>query len=412
MADLKARLESVGCPYVRDVDESWIRELLAQPGDARNRMLIWLFVRFDSSLKAIFDAPGARIGDNEAKRILYVSQLFGLCGANDIDLILGKADKSREEHYWNTLVDLVAVSCSASRTGPSSHGDLGSSGVTAGESHVHILSMDQHFKNNCTLMGALCRQADLDVAFPSAVSLFPPDLLRICEQRQAQTSAMPSSSTTAPTTSGTTTTGAAAAATTSSTRSSGSSGRHGPVAAPDAARTAKRPSLPMPSSRELSKRRENLMQEINKHQADLKRLTELSQTQVLFEDASSAEHHCKSLQVTLNTLNQITTSFVMSFSQECLPWVQPAQPLVTELGPVCEEIMQQLDKLNMVFENLESSQRAYASVQSLSQRDFPTLSADPGGSHNSAVSALHQLTTTIRTLVNPTSTATATPAAV
>ena len=49
---------------------------------------------------------------------------------------------------------------------------------------------------------------------------------------------------------------------------------------------------------------------------------------LFYDDPSSCSHFCRTLQITANTLQQLTESFIASYSEECLPWVQPAEPLL------------------------------------------------------------------------------------
>ena len=100
-----------------------------------------------------------------------------------VAIVQGKASASREATFWDDLVDLVTAA-----TIPSQSDQVGVESLQQGRS-----SLQDQFQKDCHLMSSLCRQGNLKSALSTNMTLFPPDLIRICEQRQATTASVSSS---------------------------------------------------------------------------------------------------------------------------------------------------------------------------------------------------------------------------
>ncbi|EDV25208.1 HAUS augmin-like complex subunit 7 [Trichoplax sp. H2] len=156
------RLESLDCPYVEDVDESWVTELIFKPGEARIRLLQWLFARLEPSIEEILDNQTIQAsgrGDSRLQTLLFIASSLGLCATHDIELIKGTCPASKQKIFMNTLIDVVCAIDQSQKMG-SGH-------------------LEKKFTSNCLLMDKICHQENLQQVFLTNINLFPYDLTNI-----------------------------------------------------------------------------------------------------------------------------------------------------------------------------------------------------------------------------------------
>ncbi|XP_071510309.1 HAUS augmin-like complex subunit 7 [Diadema antillarum] len=177
----KQRFDALDCPFVDGVDESWIAELLYQPGEARIRLLQWLLSRYDSKLAEMFDSQYWTSESKMDARLQVITEVcayLGICRPGDIDLVRGvSTSHSSQAAFWDKLLDIVYISdmCDESRAlGVSSHGVVSES-----------LPLWDQFSSDCHFISSLAHGRDLQETLSTKQSLFPPDITRTLAKRAA-----------------------------------------------------------------------------------------------------------------------------------------------------------------------------------------------------------------------------------
>ncbi|PIK56291.1 hypothetical protein BSL78_06819 [Apostichopus japonicus] len=290
----KERLTLLGCPYTDGVDETWISELLFQQGEARIRLLQWLFSRYDIKLSKLLDdqyyGSEARL-DSRLQKLLSISSMLGLCRPDDIELIRGSASSGKQAAFWDKLLDIVSIT------------DMSEDPHRKAEQEPGIVSdamdLQEQFSHDCLFISSLAHQRDLHEAFaPSSQALLPPDLLKVIKRRAAEHEE--------------------------------TTGKSNP-----------------PSLKEL----DNILAEMKDNVIKSKEQLDDLKTKYKYESGQShsMETVCQTLKLVLSELAQLITTFVNTFEAEMRPWCNRNPPRLTPLGPSAKRVHGLLQEFKQVF---------------------------------------------------------------
>ncbi|XP_035676343.1 HAUS augmin-like complex subunit 7 [Branchiostoma floridae] len=168
----KSRLESLDCPYIEGVEESWITQLIFTPGEHRLRLLQWLFSRIDPKLCDIVE--GYHSTQEREQRLLFSASILGLCKREDLDVIRGTCSFPGQASFMDQLIDMVCIinsSQDATQRAMSSPGHISESRPL-----VEQAEADSH------LMDRLSRQYTFQSMFSHKLALLPPDIKHSVEK--------------------------------------------------------------------------------------------------------------------------------------------------------------------------------------------------------------------------------------
>ncbi|XP_071816059.1 HAUS augmin-like complex subunit 7 [Apostichopus japonicus] len=301
----KERLTLLGCPYTDGVDETWISELLFQQGEARIRLLQWLFSRYDVKLSKLLDdqyyGSEARL-DSRLQKLLSISSMLGLCHPDDIELIRGSASSGKQAAFWDKLLDIVSIT------------DMSEDPHRKAEQEPGIVSdamdLQEQFSHDCLFISSLAHQRDLHEAFaPSSQALLPPDLLKVIKRRAAE---------------------------------------HEET-------TGKRATPP--SLKEL----DNILSEMKDNVIKSKEQLDDLKTKYKYESGQShsMETVCQTLKLVLSELAQLITTFINTFEAEMRPWCNRNPPRLTPLGPSAKRVHGLLQEFKQLLEDLQSVRNSF-----------------------------------------------------
>ncbi|XP_066285540.1 HAUS augmin-like complex subunit 7 isoform X2 [Branchiostoma lanceolatum] len=171
-ASFKSRLESLDCPYIEGVEESWITQLIFTPGEHRSRLLQWLFSRIDPKLSSIVE--GYHSTQEREQRLLFAASILGLCKRKDFDVVRGTCSFPGQASFMDQLLDMVCIidsSEDATQRAMSSPGHISESRPL-----VEQAEADSH------LMDRLSRQYTFQTMFSHKLDLLPPDIKHSVEK--------------------------------------------------------------------------------------------------------------------------------------------------------------------------------------------------------------------------------------
>ncbi|XP_038054344.1 HAUS augmin-like complex subunit 7 [Patiria miniata] len=307
----KKRLQDLDCPYVDGVDESWISELLFHPGEARIRLLQWLFSRFDGKLAEMLENQyvlSETQMDSRLQCLLQIASVMGLCKADDIDLIRGAASSSKQSAFWDQLLDILCIADAADN--PQKRG-LASPGIVS-----ESMTLDEQFDHDCQYINTLAAQRDLKDTFSTKLHLLPPDLLRLIENNLKE---------------------------------QGLEGH--------------RPQPP---------ERSKLDEVISKLDKDLAASeAQLGALQKQYDyprsDQKAVAKVTQTLKLVLSELAQLVTSFSYCFESEMRQWCNKTPPQLTDLGPAVKRVHSLLQQFSVLLDGLKGIQTSYIGVCSSGQ---------------------------------------------
>ncbi|KAL4225877.1 HAUS augmin-like complex subunit 7 [Mactra antiquata] len=303
----KKKLDQLGCPYTEGVEDSWINELIFKPGEARIRLLQWLFSKFDSKLNELLDPEYASVEskmDSRLQRLLFVASNLGLCRYDDVDLIRGVVPASRQCVFMEHLIDLVCIADSAEDPKNKLFRDPG---VVS-----DILPLEEQMSHDLTYLNTLCSHSNIESVFPTKLSLLPPDL-----QKQVE--------------------------------SKWKSGEK----------------TPKPDIQEIQKSAIQLGDDLSRQCAlleDLKNIADYQPT----ED-SKLETVCRTISLVLSELSQLVTGFTYCYENEMSHWCNKSPPKLTQLGPAFKRVHRLLQQFVQLLHNLQAIRSSYSSLNRDSQ---------------------------------------------
>ncbi|CAK8671813.1 HAUS augmin-like complex subunit 7 [Clavelina lepadiformis] len=108
--------ETLQCPYVQDIELSYLSELLLTPSRHRTRILCWLFSSIDPDLENMIDSCNVNQGgfmssheiDSKIQLLTGIASDLCLCIQDDFDLIRGKATARKQIAFWGNLLSVAA----------------------------------------------------------------------------------------------------------------------------------------------------------------------------------------------------------------------------------------------------------------------------------------------------------------
>ncbi|XP_064392761.1 uncharacterized protein LOC135340363 isoform X2 [Halichondria panicea] len=153
------KVMDLGCPYLENLEESVVKEILFSDGEARFRTLQWLVGRFHPRLQELLFAPGTSTTTVHSLTSLLAD--MGLCSCGDHDLVKGMTSGSKQVRFLGALLDLIIV-------GGGEDSDL--------YAPCHRLSAQTD--SSCAFLDQLCRSEDLDAIFPTSLSIIPPGIAK------------------------------------------------------------------------------------------------------------------------------------------------------------------------------------------------------------------------------------------
>ncbi|XP_062511502.1 HAUS augmin-like complex subunit 7 isoform X2 [Corticium candelabrum] len=315
-ASFMHRLQELACPYVDNVDDSWITELLFKPGEPRLRLLQWLLARFDSHLEELVVTQATRpenMTDSRVQRLTLVASLLGLCRANDYDLIRGVSSDSKQTAFMDALLDLVCIAQDSELMTSDRHTSL--------EPASGLTKLAEQMRRDRRLMNGLANQENVTDMLSSTCQLFPPDLMRLCHQQFDQ-----------------------------ALTSSG-------IAPREKSRGRMRP----PDQTKL----EALVNEMSEQAASqLQILEELKKTTLEARpDKQATDRVMRTLSVCLSTLGQLVSSFCQCYETEFQSWTHK-QPLhLSGLGPTCKRVFSLQQQVNALMESLAAVKSSCKSIR-------------------------------------------------
>jgi HAUS augmin-like complex subunit 7 len=309
------RLEDLACPYVDNVDDTWIKELLFKPGEPRLRLLQWLFARFDSHIEELVQTQASRpehLTDSRIQRLTFVASTLGLCRPEDYDLIRGVSSEAKQAAFMDALLDLVCLSQEAEYATPNSHLSL--------EPTSGFTRLAEQMDRDRRLLNGLANQENVTEIWASSCQLFPPDLMRLCHQQFDQTMAQ--------------------------------SG----IPPQEMSRRRMRP----PDSGKL----DALVSELSKQAASQQEILEqLKQTTSLpGSNKQVTEKVLRALAVSLSTLGQLVSSFCQCYETELQSWTNKSLPHFSGLGPICKRVSCLHQQLIGLLESLSKTKASYESI--------------------------------------------------
>ncbi|XP_002734645.1 HAUS augmin-like complex subunit 7 [Saccoglossus kowalevskii] len=299
----RSRLEEVNCPFVEDVDDSWIMEHIFTPGEQRIRLLQWLFSRFDPHLTELFDSqciPSDTKIDSRLQRLLYVSSILGLCNPNDVELVRGNTSKSKQIDFIDQLIDMVYISETSedvSKRAMSSPGLIDES-----------VSLPEQVNHDCNLLETIVRQENMNALFSVKTSLLPPDL-------------------------------------TKNMRTSMKELGYGPDQRYE-----------LPQTYKLECLSEELAKQLIRSTAHLKELHACPEY-----DESVVKKVIKTTELVSSELAQLVTGFTFTFENEMRPWCGRSPPILSDIGvsfkrvyTLLQNFMQTLQSFSMIKTSVNS----------------------------------------------------------
>ncbi|XP_072026634.1 HAUS augmin-like complex subunit 7 [Amphiura filiformis] len=328
----KKRLQDLDCPHVDGVDETWINELLFRPGEARIRLLQWLFARFDNKLSDLLEGQygtsGAKM-DSRLQRLLQISSLMGLCESDDIDLVRGAAATSKQATFWDKLLDIVCIADMADD--PQHRRVFASPGVVS-----ESMTLEEQFEHSCELKTSLIHQREFQDTFTTKMNHLPPDLMRMLD---------------------------------SQLKEEGYNAGHRPI----------------PDIQQLVEYTEKISMELtvaNNQLEEIKKRYDYPKN-----DAQTVAKVSHTMKLVLSEMAQLVTSFSYCFENEIRQWCNKTPPTLTQLGPAFNRVDSQLQQFNMLIQGIHTIRSSYTSVcsnQSKSLTDENTLTEDNLGAISQA----------------------------
>ncbi|XP_022110069.1 HAUS augmin-like complex subunit 7 [Acanthaster planci] len=305
-SSFKKRLQDLDCPYVDGVDESWISELLFHPGEARIRLLQWLFSRFDSKLAEMLDNQyvlSETQVDSRLQCLLQISTMMGLCKADEIDLMRGTSSSSKLIAFWDQLLDILCIVDTADNPQKRS---LASPGIIS-----ESMTVEEQMDHDCQYISTLAAQRDLKDFFSTKLYLLPPDLLRMIEN---------------------------------SLKEQGLEGHR-----------------PKPPDRsKLDEEISKLTKDVQASEAQLGAIKK--QHDFPQSDQKAVTKVTQTLKLVLSELAQLVTSFSYCFESEMRQWCNKTPPRLTDLGPAVKRVYSLLQQFTTLLDSLRSIQTSYIGV--------------------------------------------------
>lgn len=151
----------MGCPYLENLEESVVKEILFSDGEARFRTLQWLVGRFHPKLQELLFSSGTSTTSIPILTSLLADT--GLCSHGDYELVKGSTSVIRQAKFLGALLDLIEL------------GGWDSVGTELYAPNDRLLG---RVKASCEFVDQLCRAEELSVVFPTTLSLIPPGIAK------------------------------------------------------------------------------------------------------------------------------------------------------------------------------------------------------------------------------------------
>jgi len=104
---LQSRLKELNCPLTEDCSESWIKELLLNPGDSRMNLFGWILESI--SIKMFTKFQQFTTSDAKARYLSKVFADLGYCNRDNMKIIQGTAPTRKQAKFFLSLLN--AISC-------------------------------------------------------------------------------------------------------------------------------------------------------------------------------------------------------------------------------------------------------------------------------------------------------------
>lgn len=303
---LKTKLDSLGCPYTEGVEDSWITELLFKPGEARIRLLQWLFSKCDSTLNDILDPQYASVEskmDSRIQRLLYVASTLGLCRYDDVDLIRGVTSASKQAAFMEHLIDLV---CIADAAEDPQNKLLQEPGLVC-----DAMSLDEQLLHDAAYLNNLGTRCNIEAVFKSSVNFLPPDLQKTVEDNWSQ-------------------------------------------------KGHQRDKPPRPDLQSIADSALKLAEDMERQKELLEDLKKHYRYQP--QDVSHQDAVCRLMSLVLSELSQLITGFTFCYENEMHHWCNKSPPALTQLGPTFKRVHRLLQQFIELFKSLKTIRSSYTSL--------------------------------------------------
>eukprot|EP00112_Aurelia_sp_Birch-Aquarium-sp1_P001812 Seg1197.6 transcript_id=Seg1197.6/GoldUCD/mRNA.D3Y31 product="HAUS augmin-like complex subunit 7" protein_id=Seg1197.6/GoldUCD/D3Y31 len=312
LENIKRKLVEVDCPFVEDDDESWMISMF-EPCEARIRLITWLVTKFDAKFGEILlkQVPTAdnRI-ESRVQRMLFVTNMMGLCQADDLDIIKGTASKKKQIKFWENLLDLVLICEKFSHPTKQNRSSQGTGSLGYESDNVSqrlVQSSHDYFENNYKFIDNLTRKERTEELFAPSITLFPPDLEKSF------------------------------------------------MADDDRKTRSTAPDLPV-----LNDLVEKLAADAKKTQREYDLM--MAQFQHSDLDQSEVDNNCKKLSLAITMLNQLITNFLHCYESELRHWCNRPKTKKSGVGPACKTTLQMMTKHDELLKQMQTLESAYNTI--------------------------------------------------
>lgn len=254
--------------------------------------------------------------DSRIQRLLFVASTLGLCRYDDVDLIRGVVPASRQSAFMDHLLDLVCIADSAEDP---QNKLLQEPGLVS-----EAMTLEQQTQRDLDYLNTLCCHGNLSAAFPSKVTLLPPDLQRLVEDSWVKKGATKD----------------------------------------------KPPKLDFQfieqSALQLAddiEKRKELLQDLKKHY------------EYNPSEDTKQETVCRTISLVLSELSQLVTGFTYCYENEMRHWCNKSPPALTQLGPAFKRVHRLLQQFVQVLKSLGAIRGSYTALNRDAPEQIAQLSA-------------------------------------
>ena len=184
VASIYKRLDELCCPFLQNVNEQSLAELLFHPSDSRLELLKWVVCAFDSAFEDYLETSNHL--ENLQHKLLTVLNIISVCNIDDAEIVSGKASQKRQIGFWDNLIDILYTSQFgySFRNTPNDKGN-------SSKSH-QPLELRDSFTQACKFIDALMHEHKLKELFSADVRLYSPEAKNIpeCDNQSVPSLAM------------------------------------------------------------------------------------------------------------------------------------------------------------------------------------------------------------------------------
>ncbi|XP_067929854.1 HAUS augmin-like complex subunit 7 [Watersipora subatra] len=316
--ELQDKFKRLACPYTESADETWISELIFNPGEPRIKILQWLLSRFNSSVYNFLEPIYAGT-EPKLKAILHAASALGLCRASDIDLIQGKSSMNKQMAFMDKLLNLCLTA-----------DETGSICVRSHLTYDTSESAMEQYTKDCGLLDRLAQQQSVSELFPSSHSILPIDV-----KKAIDLTAMASN--------------------------------------------ADQDERSLSSMPELSERLKLLQEDLYRQRQLLDSLSNEHTCNMV--DKKSRETQLRKLRLILSELQQMIVNCCYCYESHIQPWCSRSSPSLSALGDRIHSVQRLLNSFTTVLGAMKVIRVSHDKLESFSQGFESVRPEKPVGTH-------------------------------